>query len=212
MLLLFVGNIYSLSVHYQLYINKHCNTIYSSRRGHTMATAQYQTLDKLKAVVDEYKIKVRVIRLWRGSTRTGEEFKNFNLILLDHKGQRIHAFVPTKCAEEIYSQITVGRVFSIKQFMVQKYSQTEKFRVVRNESQLIFSKDTIIQEQADDGVTIPQEAFDFYDHSQLIELSNQTTYLEDVVGIIKDYDQIRELKNKHGQDQKKTKLVITDGR
>ena len=50
-----------------------------------MATAQYQTLDKLKAVVDEYKIKVRVIRLWRGSTRTGEEFKNFNLILLDHK-------------------------------------------------------------------------------------------------------------------------------
>nr|XP_017225017.1 PREDICTED: uncharacterized protein LOC108201236 [Daucus carota subsp. sativus] len=182
-----------------------------------MDTAQYQTLDKIKAGVDEYKIKVRVIRLWRGSTRTGEEFKNFNLILLDHKGQRIHAFVPTKCAEEIYSQITVGRVFSIKQFMVQKYSHTEKFRVVRNESQLIFSKDTIIQEQADDGVTIPQEAFDFYDHSQLIELSNQTTYLaentsSDVVGIIKDYDQIRDLKNKHGQDQKKTKLVITDGR
>ncbi|KAL1831004.1 hypothetical protein ACET3Z_000655 [Daucus carota] len=176
-----------------------------------MATAQYQTLDKLKAGVDEYKIKVRVIRLWRGSTRTGEEFKNFNLILLDHKGQRIHAFVPTKCVEEIYSQIIVGRVFSIKQFMVQKYSQTEKFRVVRNESQLIFSKDTIIQEQADDGVTIPQEAFDFYDHSQLIELSNQTTYLADVVGIKKDYDQIRDLKNKHCQDQKKTKLVITDG-
>ncbi|WOH14599.1 hypothetical protein DCAR_0934119 [Daucus carota subsp. sativus] len=50
-----------------------------------------------------------------------------------------------------------------------------------------------------------------------MELSNQTTYLaentsSDVVGIIKDYDQIRDLKNKHGQDQKKTKLVITDGR
>ena len=100
------------------------------------------------------------------------------------QGQRIHAFVPTKCAEEIYSQIIVGRVFSIKQFMVQKYSQTEKFRVVRNESQLIFSKDTIIQEQADDGVTIPQEAFDFYDHSQLIELSNQTTYLEGIFNLV----------------------------
>lgn len=28
----------------------------------------------------------------------------------------------------------------------------------------------------------------------------------DVVGIIKDYDQIRDLKNKHGQDQKKNKV------
>lgn len=50
-----------------------------------MSTAQYNTLDKLKVGVDDYKIKVRVIRLWRGSTRTGEEFKNFNLLLLDHK-------------------------------------------------------------------------------------------------------------------------------
>ncbi|KAL1826094.1 hypothetical protein ACET3Z_012872 [Daucus carota] len=78
-------------------------------------------------------------------------------------------------------------------------------------SQLIFSKDTIIQELADDGVTIPSDSFDFYDHSQLMELTKQTTYLADVVGIIKDYDQLRDLTNKHGKDQKKTKFVITDG-
>nr|XP_017245562.1 PREDICTED: serine/threonine-protein kinase fray2-like [Daucus carota subsp. sativus] len=40
----------------------------------------------------------------------------------DVKGQRIHAFVPTKCAEEIHNQITFGRVFSIKHFAVQLYS------------------------------------------------------------------------------------------
>ncbi|KAL1807767.1 hypothetical protein ACET3Z_024757 [Daucus carota] len=176
-----------------------------------MSTPQYHTLDKLKVGVDEYKIKVRVVRLWRGSTRTGEEFKSFNLLLLDHKGQRIHAFVPTRCAEEIHSQLTVGKVFSIKQFVVQLYSQTDKYRVLRNQSQLIFSKDTIIQELADDGVTIPSDSFDFYDHSQLMELTKQTTYLADVVGIIKDYDQLRDLTNKHGKDQKKTKFVITDG-
>ncbi|KAL1806033.1 hypothetical protein ACET3Z_029101 [Daucus carota] len=169
-----------------------------------MSTPQYHTLDKLKVGVDEYKIKVRVVRLWRGSTRTGEEFKSFNLLLLDHKGQRIHAFVPTRCAEEIHSQLTVGKVFSIKQFVVQLYSQTDKYRVLRNQSQLIFSKDTIIQELADDGVTIPSDSFDFYDHSQLMELTKQTTYLADVVGIIKDYDQLRDLTNKHGKDQKKT--------
>ena len=93
------------------------------------------------------------------------------------QGQRIHAFVPTRCAEEIHSQLTVGKVFSIKQFVVQLYSQTDKYRVLRNQSQLIFSKDTIIQELADDGVTIPSDSFDFYDHSQLMELTKQTTYL-----------------------------------
>lgn len=100
------------------------------------------------------------------------------------QGQRIHAFVPTKCAEEIYSQITVGKVFSIKQFGVQLYSQTDKYRVLRNDSQLIFSKDTIIQEVADDGVTIQSDSFDFYDHSQLMELSKQTTYLAGMFKIL----------------------------
>ncbi|WOH01103.1 hypothetical protein DCAR_0520484 [Daucus carota subsp. sativus] len=171
----------------------------------------YHTLDKLKNGVDDYKIKVRVIRLWRGATRTGEEFKSFNLILLDHKGQRIHAFVPTKAAAELQHQIIIGRVFSFKNFTVQSYTQSDKFRVLRNESQLVFSKDTVLQELADDGVTIPQDAFDFYDHSQLLELSNQTTYLADVVGIIKKYENIFELTNRHGIKQKQAKFSITDG-
>lgn len=42
-------------------------------------------------------------------------------------------------------------------------------------------------------------------------MQTQKTFA-DVVGIIKDYDQLRDLTNKHGKDQKKTKFVITDGR
>ena len=34
----------------------------------------------------------------------------------------------------------------------------------------------------------------------------------DVVGIIKDYDNIRDLRNKHGKDQRQAKFIITDGR
>ncbi|WOH00678.1 hypothetical protein DCAR_0520051 [Daucus carota subsp. sativus] len=160
---------------------------------------------------EDHKIKVRIMRLWRGSTKTGEEFKNFNLILLDHKGQRIHAFVPTKCADDIHNKITVGRIFSIKNFAVQLYNQTDKFRFLRLDKQLVFSKDTNIQELADDGVSIPQDAFDFYDHSQLEELSNQTRFLAEVVGIIKNYDKVRELTNRHGQKQKQAKFIISDG-
>ncbi|KAL1818684.1 hypothetical protein ACET3Z_013553 [Daucus carota] len=155
-----------------------------------MVNTQYSTIEKLKNGVDGYKIKVRVIRLWRGSTKDGEEFKNFNTVLINQKGQRIHAFVPTKCAEEFQYQLHLGRVFSINHFDVQLYKQSDKYRMLRNPTQLVFSNDTKIQELVDDGVTIP---------------------LDDVVGIIKDYGNIRDLRNKHGKDQKQAKFIITDG-
>ncbi|KAL1804946.1 hypothetical protein ACET3Z_028014 [Daucus carota] len=178
---------------------------------------KYSTIEKLKNGVDGYKIKVRVIRLWRGSTKDGEEFKNFNIVLIDQKGQRIHAFVPTKCADDFQHQLHLGRVFSINHFAVQLYKQSDKYRMLRNPTQLVFTNDTEIQELADDGVTIPLDGFDFYDLSQLEELSKQTTYLSDycfptdVVGIIKDYDNIRDLRNKNGKDQKQAKYILTDG-
>ena len=50
-----------------------------------MSNREYQTIEKLKVGNEDHKIKVRIMRLWRRSTKTGEEFKNFNLILLDHK-------------------------------------------------------------------------------------------------------------------------------
>lgn len=48
-------------------------------------SSRYAALANLKTGVDNYKIKVRVIRKWRGATKTGEEFKNFNILLLDNK-------------------------------------------------------------------------------------------------------------------------------
>ncbi|XP_063939643.1 uncharacterized protein LOC135148407 [Daucus carota subsp. sativus] len=176
-----------------------------------MASSQYTTIDNLKTGVDTYRIKARVISLWRGSTKEGEEFKSFNIVLIDQKGQRIHAFVPTKCAEEFQYQLYLGKLFSIKNFDVQHYKQTDKFRFLRKDTQLVFSKEMEIQELPDDGVTIPADGFDFYDLSQMEELTKQTTYLSDVVGIIKDYDNIRDLGNKHGKDQRQAKFIITDG-
>lgn len=54
-----------------------------------MATGEFRSLDKLTLGECEAKIKVRVIRIWRGATRVGVEFKNFNVLLLDNKVNRI---------------------------------------------------------------------------------------------------------------------------
>lgn len=53
----------------------------------------------------------------------------------------------------------------------------DKFRCLRNNVQLIFSNDTQIKDVDDDGKSIEHNAFDFYDHSELKELTKQNTYL-----------------------------------
>lgn len=50
-----------------------------------MSANKFEPLSNLKAARYDYKIKVKIIRKWRGVTRTGEEFKSFNVILIDKK-------------------------------------------------------------------------------------------------------------------------------
>ncbi|WOG81889.1 hypothetical protein DCAR_0101045 [Daucus carota subsp. sativus] len=142
-------------------------------------SSRYAALANLKTGVDNYKIKVRVIRKWRGATKTGEEFKNFNILLLDNKD----------------------------------YKKTDKFRVVRRDNQLIFTTDTKIQQIEETAAQIATEIFDFYDLSELKNYMTETTYVIDVVGVIKDHKILLEqITNRHGIQQEQAKFVISDGR
>ncbi|KAK1360717.1 hypothetical protein POM88_045191 [Heracleum sosnowskyi] len=85
-----------------------------------------------------------------------------------------------------------------------RYDYKIKARVIRK------WRDTKIEDMEDNGTTIPQDTFDFYDHSELKNLLNQKTYLTDVIGIIKKYV-FNEVKNKRGQIQPQAKFTITDG-
>ncbi|KAK1356389.1 hypothetical protein POM88_049645 [Heracleum sosnowskyi] len=85
--------------------------------------------------------------------------------------------------------------------------------ILRNDKQLIFSKDTKIEDTKDKANQIQEDAFDFYDHSEVMALTKQTTYLADVVGIIKsNFKGINKLHNRLGKDQCQAKFTITDGK
>lgn len=119
-----------------------------------MSRNKFDNIANLQPGRYDYKIKVRVIRLWRGATISGEEFKSLNILLLDAEvvtsfsyniltyeilssfnncklflqKTRIHAFVPTSCAEDLYPNLKVGNVYSIKNFTMQLYKPTKIFR------------------------------------------------------------------------------------
>lgn len=90
---------------------------------------------------------------------------------------RIHAFIPGLCAEELENKLIEGNVCSITYFTVQPYKINDKFRCLRNDNQLILSKDTKIEDIEERQSGIPPEAFDFYDHSELKSLGRQNVYL-----------------------------------
>ncbi|KAK1380987.1 hypothetical protein POM88_027731 [Heracleum sosnowskyi] len=93
------------------------------------------------------------------------------------KKNRIHAFIPGLCFEKLEEKITVGNVHNIKNFIVQPYKPTDIYRCLRNDKQLIFSRDTEVEDLEDNGTTIPIIFFDFVDHNEINSLSNQKTYL-----------------------------------
>ncbi|KAL1818319.1 hypothetical protein ACET3Z_013188 [Daucus carota] len=128
------------------------------------------------------------------------------------KNSTIHAFVPAVCAYDLERQIMVGTVNVISDFIVQAYKDTDGFRSVRAANQLIFTKETKIQQVDEKGTKIANEYFDLYDHSEVKPFAAQTTYLIDIVGVITDHEiYIHNITNKHGEAQEQAKFAITDG-
>ena len=93
------------------------------------------------------------------------------------QSNRIHAFIPTSRNDELATVLHVGKIYKIRNFTVQYYKPTDKYRCLRNDKQIVFTKDTIIDELPENEIMIPLDYFDFYEHSQLEELTKQTTYL-----------------------------------
>lgn len=89
----------------------------------------------------------------------------------------MHAYIPAKCSYDMERKLRVGTVYIIRNFTVQAYKDKDKFRCLRNEMQMIFTQETTVHQVEEKGNNIAHEAFDFYDHSELMPLTNQTTYL-----------------------------------
>ncbi|KAK1390084.1 hypothetical protein POM88_018262 [Heracleum sosnowskyi] len=178
-----------------------------------MSSRKYDDLLSLNQARSDWKIKVRVLRKWRGGTKTGELFKSFNIMLMDYKENKIQAFVPAKCVDDLENKLKVGSVCSITNFDVQPYKSQEKFRSAQNENHLILNINTKVRDVEEKGNTIPQESFDFYDHAELDGIKNVNVNLTDVIGIIQNREDIslKDLVNRLGNKNLQTKFTITDG-
>ncbi|KAK1393531.1 hypothetical protein POM88_012587 [Heracleum sosnowskyi] len=84
-----------------------------------------ERFDSLRALNNskfDWKIKARVIRIWDSySVKEDNKFKGKNLLLLDDKHCRIHAFIWPNNVQHFGDKFVEGKVYIIKNFEVKKY-------------------------------------------------------------------------------------------
>lgn len=90
---------------------------------------------------------------------------------------KVHAFIPVKNADQHEMDLRRGNVCLITNFFVQDYKPEDKFRPVHSDHQLIFSNNTRIKVVEANHEAFPDDCFDLYDHSELKEMANKTSYL-----------------------------------
>lgn len=104
-----------------------------------MSKKQYQSLSEICPGSYNWVVKVRVIRSWRGLSNKGEAFRGLNILLLDDKDCRMHAFVPGNVIDKHEDKLVEGNICSISNFTVKEYKPDEKFRCINSDKQFIFT-------------------------------------------------------------------------
>ncbi|XP_017256663.1 replication protein A 70 kDa DNA-binding subunit E-like [Daucus carota subsp. sativus] len=176
-----------------------------------MSKTKYDSFKDLRKSKYDWKVQARILHFWRGFSKTKQSFKSFNILLVDSKRVRIHAFVPGTEADELAKLLEVGKVYLIENFTVSDYTSDDKFRCVRKEIQIVFDNQTKITPLEEKAVNIEKHVFDFFDLSDLKSLVNQQTYLADVIGVMEKPKPLAKIKNRHGILQDQIKFRIADG-
>ncbi|KAK1402266.1 hypothetical protein POM88_001871 [Heracleum sosnowskyi] len=96
--------------------------------------------------------------------------------------------------------LEIGKIYLFENFTVKEYREEDKFRCIMKEIQIIFSSETKVSDLDESEVCIDRAGFDFYDIADLKELTKQTTYLTDVIGVILDAEiNLAKFNNKRGR-------------
>ncbi|XP_074291085.1 uncharacterized protein LOC141617845 [Silene latifolia] len=130
----------------------------------------YSLIRELNSNSSEWKIKVRVSRLWDVESKSKKGFKICtDMVLIDEEGGYIHSTIPG--GTKLRQKLVEGNIYIIKYFDIT--DNKDQYRVV---------SDTI----QEDGDIIPRHRFDFVAFHDLDRRRENFSVLSDVVGAFVD--------------------------
>ncbi|XP_074265105.1 uncharacterized protein LOC141587526 [Silene latifolia] len=130
-----------------------------------------------------YQITARATRIWEVAPNQNAKPLSLDMVLLDTKGEHIHATIPQKWIRNFKDDIQEGRIYEVAHFEVAKNNRGYR-PVHTNENLIKFTPFTSIIEQPEDSNKIEKHKFEFHQLDLIHERNNKTDYLIDVIGVL----------------------------
>ncbi|XP_074374642.1 replication factor A protein 1-like [Apium graveolens] len=174
--------------------------------------------DKLRTLNEfhnDWKIKVRVTRMWPSNTSDDDSLYRYNLILLDAENFHVQATIDSNVWDIFQEVINEGKVYEISDFLSKK--DTRKHRSISSRIYITFNSETMIKPLLGDDTTIALHKFDFVDIGDMIvnakgyRTGDIADILTDVIGVVEDLEPAQVISSMIG-DQTIIRFRITDGR
>ncbi|XP_028766522.1 replication protein A 70 kDa DNA-binding subunit A-like [Neltuma alba] len=154
-----------------------------------------------------WKIKVRVVRLWTmPGCYSHEEISSLEMILRDEDGDNIHATVKTAFLRRHRKNFEEGKIYLVSYFYVSP--NTGSYRTTDHPYRANFIFSTSVRPYADDG-KINNFGFAFRSFSEILSNQFDDRYLIDVIGLLTGVGEKEEC-NVNGRTQFRLDVELMD--
>ncbi|KAK3013980.1 hypothetical protein RJ639_008140 [Escallonia herrerae] len=181
-----------------------------SVNSNTMGKDYHSISDLKTGAGDNWTIKVRIARIWDGENpNLNNEIINSNMILVDEKGDSIHAIIWKNQRASFLPKVKEGNVYTISKVKINEYVDGATYRPLPNQKLFItIFFGTKVESFPQDLETIPRHMFNFLDFSKINDRVEDRTYLTYVIGVLTKVWDTEEI----GASSKKKDIVITNER
>ncbi|KAG2286785.1 hypothetical protein Bca52824_046389 [Brassica carinata] len=128
-------------------------------------------------------VEARLLRFWEArNVKRGGELMWMDVLMVDVNSTVMQVTISAGRLPQFREKLHVGTMFSVSGFDVSRCAQN--FRLTDSSLMIRFNESTSFQELTEPDSPLPEEAFRFRNHSELIGLANTNTQLPDIIGEI----------------------------
>ncbi|CAJ2638179.1 unnamed protein product [Trifolium pratense] len=152
---------------------------------------------------ERVRIKARIVRLWKvPAFLNPNESGSIELVLVDHKGGKIHASVRKQLIHVFETRLEEGRVYEFSDFSV--FPQSGSYRTTLHQYKIGFQLKTVVVAAEEDDIS--QFGIKVTSLAEIVARTDDYEYLVNVIGLMTGISAERE----YVRDGKLTKMVVIE--
>ncbi|KAL0005882.1 hypothetical protein SO802_013443 [Lithocarpus litseifolius] len=144
----------------------------------------YNLIKQLSDKNENWKVRVRLSRMWEAVNRKNLELISLDMVLIDEQDDTIHATIQKNNVKKFQAQLREGQLYSLSNFRVDTYKEKDSYRPISKDKKINFLRTTVIEELKEAEVTISQHKFEFVDYRTIVDRFDNNKQLTDIIGKI----------------------------